>query len=143
MARILVVDNEEHIRQFLELELTEAGYDVASAGRRMGALDKIETTRPHVVILDMMLLDTEGMELLQQIQKVYHELPLILLCSPFDNYKSDPEASAADYRVTKSHDLTELKIKVRRAVETNAAKDQSFPPAHSTWNCLSSDFYFS
>lgn len=143
MPRILVVDNEEHIRQFLELELTEAGYDVISVARRMGALSKIETTRPHVVILDMMLVDTEGIELLQQIQEVYHELSIILLCSPYDNYNSVPKASTADYRVIKSHDLTELKMKVRRAVETNEAKAQSLIPAHSTWNCRFSDFYFS
>jgi two-component system, response regulator, stage 0 sporulation protein F len=143
MPRILVVDNEEHIRQFLELELTEAGYDVVSVARCMGALDKIETTRPHVVILDMMLVDTEGMELLQQIQEVYHEISIILLCSPYDNYNSVPKASTADSRVIKSHDLAELKMKVRRAVERNAAKVQSLPSAPSTWNCLSSDFYFS
>jgi DNA-binding response OmpR family regulator len=139
MPRILVVDDEEHIRQFLELELTEAGYDVVTVARCMGVLNKIETTLPDVVILDMMLADTEGVELLQRIRKVYHELAIILLCSPYDSYK----AAAADYCVMKSHDLTELETKVRQAVEANAAKILSTLHAHAIQNRLPCHSYFS
>jgi DNA-binding response OmpR family regulator len=71
-----------------------------------------------VVVLDIKLVDYDGLELLQEIRGAYHNLPVIL-CSAYDTYKYDQKALAADYYVIKSFDLTELKVAVKKTIEAN------------------------
>lgn len=115
MPWVLVIDDDEHIRQLVELELTEAGYDVVAIARDDGVLQQMKTIQPNVAILDLQLADHGGLDLLQQIREAYPHMPIIL-CSPYDSYKSSPKAAAADFYVIKSHDLADLRIKVKRAV---------------------------
>lgn len=70
------------------------------------------------MILDIKLLDYDGVELLQEIRSLYHDLPVIL-CSAYDTYKEDPKTLAADFYVIKSFDLSELKKAVEKAVEAD------------------------
>ena len=60
-----------------------------------------------------------GLEMLQEIRRWYADLPIIIF-SAYDSYKYDIKAIAADYYVVKSLDLTELKTKIGRALETRA-----------------------
>ena len=67
----------------------------------------------------MEAIDYDGLKLLQDIRNHYHDLPVIF-CTAYDAYKCDPKAMVADYYVTKSYDLTALKVAVRKATrETN------------------------
>jgi len=62
MNRILVVDDEEWVRQLVQGYLEQAGFNVATAADGTGALAKFNTYRPDLVVLDWMLpgLDETG-----------------------------------------------------------------------------------
>jgi len=117
MAKILVVDDEEHIRLLYSEELSEAGYEVITAANGYKLIERIEKEKPDLVVLDIKMVDYNGLDLLQEIRNKFYNLPVIL-CTAYDTYKEDIKAIAADFYVIKSFDLTELKKKIARALET-------------------------
>lgn len=116
MAKILVVDDEEHIRLLYSEELSEAGYEVITAADGYKLIEKIEEQKPDVVILDIKMIDYNGLDLLQKIRNKFYNLPVIL-CTAYDTFKEDIKSIAADYYVIKSFDLTELKNKISMALD--------------------------
>jgi DNA-binding response OmpR family regulator len=105
------VDDEEHIRFLYSEELTEEGYDVITADSGYKLLEKIEEEKPDLVVLDIKMVDYNGLDLLQDIRNQYADLPVIL-CTAYDTFKEDMKSIAADAYVIKSFDLTELKSKI-------------------------------
>jgi CheY-like chemotaxis protein len=120
MARILVVDDEEHIRLFYHEELSDEGHKVWTVATGHELLKRIHHIKPEVVILDIKLVDYDGLELLQEIRNQYHDLPVIL-CTAYDTYKEDPKSLAADYYVVKSFDLAQLKRAIEKALEADSS----------------------
>jgi CheY-like chemotaxis protein len=120
MAKVLVVDDEEHIRLLYSEELSEEGHKVWAAATGHELLRRIDILQPEVVVLDIRLVDYDGLELLQEIRNQYHDLPVVL-CSAYDTYKEDPKSIAADYYVVKSFDLSELKMAIQKAIEAGAS----------------------
>jgi CheY-like chemotaxis protein len=120
MAKVLVVDDEEHIRFLYSEELSGEGHQVWTAATGHELLRRINGLQPEVVVLDIRLVDYDGLELLQEIRNRYHDLPVVL-CTAYDTYKEDPKSIAADYYVVKSFDLSELKMAIQRALEGNAS----------------------
>ena len=118
MARILLVDDEEHIRHYYSEELSEDGHEVSTVGSGHNLLRRIDVLQPEVVILDIRLVDYDGLELLQEIRKSYYDLPVIL-CTAYDTFKYDEKAAAADSYIIKSFDLSELKMAIQRAIEAD------------------------
>ena len=118
MAKILIVDDEEHIRLLYSEELTEAGYEVITADSGHRLLEKIEEEKPDLVILDIKMVDYNGLDLLQDIRNRFYNLPVIL-CTAYDTFKEDMKSIAADFYVIKSFDLTELKNKIALALEAS------------------------
>lgn len=116
MPKILVVDDEEPVRLLYEEELTDEGYEVVTAASGQGLLERIEQERPDLIILDIKLADSDGLDLLQEIRNRHYDMPVIL-CSAYEVFKRDIKAIAADAYVVKSSDLTPLKKAVRRALE--------------------------
>jgi DNA-binding response OmpR family regulator len=119
MAKILVVDDEEHIRFLYSEELTEAGYEVITADSGYRLLEKIEEEKPDLVVLDIKMIDYNGLDLLQDIRNKFYDMPVIL-CTAYDTFKEDMKSIAADFYVIKSFDLTELKNKITMALEAGA-----------------------
>ncbi len=119
MAKILVVDDEEHIRFLYSEELTEVGYEVITADSGYKLLEKIEDEKPDLVVLDIKMLDYNGLDLLQDIRNKFYNLPVVL-CTAYDTFKEDMKSIAADYYVIKSFDLTELKSKIAMALEADS-----------------------
>lgn len=118
MAKILIVDDEEHIRFLYSEELADEGYEVITADSGDGLLELIEKEKPDLVILDIKMVDYNGLDLLQDIRNKYYDLPVIL-CTAYDTFKEDMKSIAADFYVIKSFDLTELKNKIKKALETS------------------------
>ena len=117
VAKILLVDDEEHILQYYSEELSTDGHQVMAIQDGDQLMGMIDSQRPDVVVLDIKLVDWDGLQLLQDIRNRYYDLPVIL-CSAYDTYKEDPKVMAADYYVVKSFDLSELKYRICQAVET-------------------------
>ncbi len=122
MAKILIVDDEEHIRFLYSEELTEAGYEVATADSGHMLLERIEKEKPDLIVLDIKMVDYNGLDLLQDIRNNFYNLPVVL-CTAYDTFKEDMKSIAADFYVIKSFDLTELKNKISMALEANADKE--------------------
>ncbi len=122
MARILIVDDEEHVRTLYTLELQDDGHEVLALEGAQEIEKHIESFRPDVVILDIKMVDVSGLDVLQQIRNRFYDLPVIL-CSAYGSYKGDVKSIAADYYVVKSSDLTELKTKIRNALEARIPQE--------------------
>ena len=118
MAKILIVDDEEHIRFLYSEELSETGYEVITADSGHKLLERIEQEKPDLVVLDIKMVDYNGLDLLQDIRNKYYNLPVVL-CTAYDTFKEDMKSIAADYYVIKSFDLTELKNRIAMALEAS------------------------
>lgn len=118
--RVLVVDDEKHIRMLYQEELGAEGYEVTASDGQEPILDLVDRVRPQAVVLDIKLgADRSGLDLLQEIRGQDPTLPVIL-STAFDSFQHDMKSIAADFYVVKSVDLTELKGKVRLAVDRAA-----------------------
>jgi DNA-binding response OmpR family regulator len=118
MAKILIVDDEEGIRMLYSMELEDEGYQVITLADGRDLMKIIDSERPDCIILDIKMKDYSGLDLLQQIRKKHYDMPVILN-SAYSSFKVDLKAVAADYYVVKSSDLTELKEKLKVALETS------------------------
>lgn len=67
-ARILIVDDEEDILEVLSYNLSKEGYDVATAGDGASALKKAGEFNPHLIILDIMMPEMDGIEVCQKLK---------------------------------------------------------------------------
>jgi len=121
MAKILIVDDEEHIRHLYSEELGDEGYEVITAENGHLLLEKIEEEKPDLVVLDIKMVDYNGLDLLQDIRNRFYDLPVVL-CTAYDTFKEDIKSIAADYYVIKSFDLSELKSKIARALDAGPSK---------------------
>ncbi|MFW5837848.1 MAG: response regulator [Desulfovibrionaceae bacterium] len=114
---VLVVDDEKHIRMLYQEELESEGYNVATSDGAEDILDVIDRVKPTIVILDIKLgVNLSGLDLLQEIRSRDQNLPVIL-STAYDSFQHDLKSIAADYYVVKSVDLTELKSKVKMALD--------------------------
>lgn len=118
MARVLIVDDEQHIRSLYTLELEDEGHEVMALATGKGLADQIRAFNPEVVVLDIKMVDVNGLDVLQEVRNEFYDLPVIL-CSAYGSFKGDVKSIAADYYVVKSSDLTELKEKIQAALEAN------------------------
>jgi len=118
MNKILIVDDEEAIQILYAEELTEEGYKVITTGDGSRLMEIIEQERPDLIVLDIIVGKYSGLDLLQDIQNTYYNIPVIL-CTAYSTFKYDLKSIAANHYVTKSSDLTELKLKIKIAIEGN------------------------
>ena len=124
MSRLLVVDDEANIRILYSEELADEGYEVVTAATTAEAIARLEQHDFDLVVLDIKLKNENGIELLQQIVRERHDMPVIL-CSAFSCYKDDFSAWLADGYIVKSGDLTELKQEISRVLAKKAHKAKS------------------
>lgn len=113
MKKILVVDDEENIRELYRDELAEEGYRVEMAEDGIQALAKFESFRPDLVTLDVMMPGMDGIEVLRRIREKNPSVPVLLLTA-FGEFKQDFSTWASDAYIVKSADVTELRQTVRK-----------------------------
>jgi len=83
MARVLVVDDAREAIEFIEGALRSAGHEVSSALDAGGLEERIETERPDVLLLDVVLPERNGFQVLRALRRseATRELPVILVSS--------------------------------------------------------------
>jgi two-component system KDP operon response regulator KdpE len=116
---ILVVDDEERMSRFIRLNLEHDGFQVLEANRGMQAINLIRERMPDLVLLDVMMPDLDGFEVLQLIRESY-QLPVIMLTAKGeeDDKVRGLELGADDY-VTKPFSPRELVSRVRAVLRRN------------------------
>ncbi len=114
--KILLVDDEEHIRLLFKEELEEEGYAIDLASNGVEALEKVKAQRFGLVVLDIKMPGMDGIQTLNEIKKIDKDQPVIL-CSAYGEFKQDFSSWVSDAYVVKSADTRELKDAIRKIVE--------------------------
>jgi len=116
---ILVVDDEERMSRFIRLNLEHDGFQVVEANRGMKAINLIRERIPDLVLLDVMMPDLDGFEVLQLIRESY-QVPVIMLTAKGeeDDKVKGLELGADDY-VTKPFSPRELVSRVKAVLRRN------------------------
>ena len=117
MIKILIVEDEEKIARFIELELIHEGYKVIKADNGRTGLEIEERGEADLIILDVMLPEINGLEVLRRIRKV-SEVPIIMLTArdAVMDKVSGLDAGADDY-ITKPFAIEELLARIRTALK--------------------------
>jgi CheY-like chemotaxis protein len=79
MAKILVIDDEQGIRDLLDTLLTRKGYDVVVADSGQKGLEVYRRAQPDVVVLDLKMPGMDGLTVLQQIRRLNPTQPVVIL----------------------------------------------------------------
>jgi DNA-binding response OmpR family regulator len=129
--RLLVVEDDDHIRTALRWALEDEGYDVAEAGSGEEALQAVAVSAPDLMIVDLMLGSMDGFEVIRQVRRTL-DLPIIVVSARADT--SDIEAAldaGADDYVTKPFAVKEISARLRalRRRVTPAGQTEEQPEA--------------
>jgi two-component system response regulator PilR (NtrC family) len=117
-ARILVVDDERSMQEFLEILLRKEGYDVTTAGDVDGALLALDADDYDLVISDVQMPDKSGLDLLRAIRQTQPDV-VTLMITAFATTETAIAAmkeGAYDY-ITKPFKVDEIKLVVQKALE--------------------------
>ena len=120
MNRVLIVDDEPHLRLLYETELRRAGFETMTADSALQGLEYVETMKPDLVVLDIRMAGMDGIEALQRIIERDNTLPVVLNTA-FSSYQDNYMTWAADAYVTKSSDVTELVETVKKILNARMA----------------------
>ena len=117
MVKILIVEDEEKIARFIELELMHEGYKVIKANNGRDGLEIAERGEADLVILDVMLPEINGLEVLRRLRRT-SDVPVIMLTArdAVMDKVSGLDAGADDY-VTKPFAIEELLARIRTALK--------------------------
>ena len=115
-TRILVVDDDPQTLRYVRDALLPDGYEVFVTGDPLELSDFIKTHQPHLVLLDLLLPGTDGIELMQSVPELADLPVLFISCYGRDETVAKAlDAGAADY-IVKPFSPTELTARVRAAL---------------------------
>ncbi|MGP1522208.1 MAG: response regulator transcription factor [Treponema sp.] len=122
--RILIVEDDSGISDFLQLELEHEGFDVLHAEDGRKALELFESGAPDIILLDIMLPKLNGLEVLRRIRKT-SRVPVIMLTARGDTLdKVSGLDSGADDYLAKPFEIEELLARMRAVMRRNEANDE-------------------
>ena len=112
--RLLVVEDEPNIRELLATSLRFAGFEVEVAGDGAAALDAVHRVEPDLIVLDVMLPDTDGFEVASKLRAAERHLPILFLTArdSLDDKIKGLTVGGDDY-VTKPFSLEEVIARIR------------------------------
>jgi two-component system, OmpR family, response regulator RegX3 len=126
MARILVVDDEPHIRDVVRSYLTRDGHEVIAVGDGDSALSEAIAQRPDLIVLDVMLPGRTGFEVLRELRARGQRVAVVMLTARDDviDRVAGLEIGADDY-VTKPFEPRELVARVGAVLRRTAGEPRT------------------
>jgi DNA-binding response OmpR family regulator len=120
-GRILIIEDEPGIVDFLQRGLTSYGFEVESAGDGLAGTQRAVAEPFDLVVLDLMLPRRSGMEVLQELHETKPALPVVVLTArgEIEDRVAGLDAGAIDY-LTKPFSLTELAARIRAQLRSVA-----------------------
>lgn len=127
MSKILIIEDEEKIARFVELELSHEGYETDKATNGREGLEKIESGGYDLVILDIMLPELNGIEVLRRARRTT-DVPVILLTArdSVTDKVSGLDLGANDY-ITKPFAIEELLARIRAILRSSEKAAEKAP----------------
>jgi two-component system response regulator AtoC len=118
---ILIVDDDEVMRETLSDVLRKRGYEIFSVGSGNGALSLMKKSIIDLILLDMRLPDIDGLEVLKKIKEFDTEILVIMMTAYSDvqTAVSSMKSGAYDY-INKPFELDELKLLIEKGLETKS-----------------------
>ncbi|CDC18468.1 MAG TPA: response regulator transcription factor [Candidatus Limenecus avicola] len=129
--RLLVVDDDDEIRELLEFDLSHSGYSVDTACDGMDGLNKAVTNSYDLVLLDVMMPKMNGFDVCKNLRKAKPDIPVLLLTAKgtITDKTQGFDCGADDYLV-KPFDIQEVLLRVkallRRNTDNSSKDEQSF-----------------
>src|SRR5512135_3268223 len=125
MARLLVVDDDEGLRSFLEAALTSEGHDVTLAVDGADALRRLDASGFDVVVTDLKMPGVDGMQVLQHVRAEHPGTQVILLTAhgSIETAVEAMRAGACDFLQKPVASPKELRMVVARALERRSLLD--------------------
>jgi DNA-binding response OmpR family regulator len=110
--RIVLIEDDEMLSMVMKEELGRAGYDVALANNAEDGLKLVQSKKPELVLLDLMLPTRSGYEVLEELKagEKTKKIPVVILTvlSMDEHIQKAMRAGAADYFVKSQHTALEL-----------------------------------
>ncbi|MEW2381737.1 response regulator transcription factor [Micromonospora sp. NPDC047707] len=137
-ARLLVVEDDPNILELLSASLRFAGFDVATATSGSAALNVAKDHRPDLVVLDVMLPDLDGFEVIRMMREGGTRTPVVFLTArdATDDKIRGLTLGGDDY-VTKPFSLEELTARIRAVLRRTSTGEQA--PSRLTFADLELD----
>lgn len=123
MKRILIVEDEAHLRLLYEIELNHAGFRTMTAASASECLEYIDTMPIDLVALDIRMPGMDGIEVLQKIIARRRNLPVVIHTA-FGSYRENYLTWGAAAYLIKSADMEELITTVRRLLKSGTRKSR-------------------
>ena len=136
MTRILIVEDEEKIARFVELELRHEGYEVDKAADGRAGVERALSADYDLILLDILLPQLNGMEVLRRIRRE-KDTPVILLTArdAVMDKVAGLDAGADDY-ITKPFAIEELLARIRVALKRREAHAPATAPEPTPTNVI-------
>ncbi len=125
-SKIIVIDDQEIMRESLETALTDCGYSVDSFASGVDALERVRKISPDLVITDIRMPEMDGMEVLRNVKDVDATIPVIVITAygTVENAVKAMKAGAEDY-IMKPFKVEEIEIVVNRALENRNLRSEN------------------
>jgi len=111
MKKLLIVEDEENLRDLYAEDLEESGYEVIKASNGKEALNLVRNGTFDLIIMDIRMPEMDGIETLGKVITMEKKIPVIIYTA-YSNYKSNFMTWTADAYLTKSTNLDDLKKKI-------------------------------
>jgi two-component system OmpR family response regulator len=123
---VLVVDDEPVLAELVSMALRYEGWDITTAGDGMSAISSARDNPPDVVVLDVMLPDMSGLDVLHELRQQIPGLPLLLLTAKdsVEDRIAGLTAGGDDY-VTKPFSLEEVVLRLRALLRRTGVADEA------------------
>jgi two-component system OmpR family response regulator len=120
--RVLVVDDEVNIAELLQMALRYEGWEITTAHTGRSAVSSAKETSPDAIVLDMMLPDFDGMEVLRKVRAHAPDVPVLFLTArdAVEDRVAGLTAGGDDY-VTKPFSLEEVVARLRGLMRRSGA----------------------
>lgn len=115
-TQVLVVDDDEKILRFLRSSLRLAGYEVVTAAGGEEALQLVNSERPHIVVLDILMSPVDGFEVLNRLRAGSKKLPVIAISAHASSADKALSLGASDF-LAKPFRPDELIKKIKAIVD--------------------------
>jgi DNA-binding NtrC family response regulator len=124
--KILVVDDEQSMTQFLGIVLRKEGYQVTSAGNGKDALEKVRSEGFDVVITDIRMPGMDGLQLLEGIKKIDPTLPVVIMTAYASQQSAIDAVNLGAFQyLIKNAKNDEIKLVVRNAIEMRRVRSEN------------------